>query len=176
MSILSRFKRSINKRLVNTKIQKIPINVPILYGELLKNRYALITGGNSGIGFAIAEAFLRNGANVIISGRNETKLKDSCDKLQTHANKIDFVLLDNNDMQSVQNGFEKAREIAQDKLDVLVNNAGVICGGFANFCETDFDKTINTNLKSVYFLSSLFATYIKTLQNTKGGGGDSICQ
>lgn len=170
MSIFTRLARSIKKRIVVTKIHKIPVNVPVLFGELLTNRYALITGGNSGIGFAMAEAFLRNGANVIISGRNEEKLQDSCNKLKNLAtkSKIDFVLLDNNDIQSVKQGFQNALKISQAKLDILVNNAGIICGSFVHLCETDFDKTMNTNLKSAYFLSQLFATHIKAKHS--GGG------
>lgn len=47
----------------------------------LKDRCALITGGTSGIGFCIAKAFLDSGATVIITGRNNEKLKASCEKL-----------------------------------------------------------------------------------------------
>ena len=73
--------KKIKKHFVKVVEVKVPIYIPVYYGELLKNRYALITGGNSGIGFAIAEAFLRNGANVVISGRNQEKLSNACEKL-----------------------------------------------------------------------------------------------
>lgn len=42
--------------------------VPVLYGELMKNKTALITGGSQGIGFALAKAVIINGGNVIITG------------------------------------------------------------------------------------------------------------
>lgn len=159
--------KKIKKHFVKVVEVKVPIYIPVYYGELLKNRYALITGGNSGIGFAIAEAFLRNGANVVISGRNQEKLSNACEKLSqtsTESN-IDFVLLDNENMQSVQNGFQKVLEKTGGKLDILVNNAGVSSGDFSNLNEKEFDTTLNINLKSVYFLSSLFATHIKSSEN-----------
>jgi FlaA1/EpsC-like NDP-sugar epimerase len=55
--------------------------VTLAPNELLKGRCALITGGTSGIGFCIAKAFLDSGATVIITGRNNEKLKASCEKL-----------------------------------------------------------------------------------------------
>lgn len=131
---------------------------------MLQNRSALITGGYGGIGFAIADAFLRNGANVIISGRNYEKLSNAYQKLSQISTKsnIDFVLLDNENTQSVQNGFAKVLEKTNNKLDILVNNAGISSGDFSNLNEKEFDTTLNINLKSVYFLSSLFATHIKS--------------
>ncbi len=160
--------KKLKKHFVKVVEVKVPIIIPMYYGELLKNRYALITGGNSGIGFAIADVFLRNGANVIISGRNYEKLSNACKKLSSIStsgggeSSIDFVLLDNENTQSVQNGFAKALKKTNNKLDILVNNAGVSSGDFSNLNEKEFDTTLNINLKSVYFLSSLFATHIKT--------------
>lgn len=141
---------------------KVPIHIPMYYGDLLKGRCVLITGCNSGIGFAIAEAFLRNGASVIISGRSKEKLQNALEKLHQISPNADFVLFDNENMQSVKEGFEKTLNLTNNKLDILANNAGVICGDFSNFDEKEFDKTLNTNLKSVYFLSSLFAKHIKS--------------
>ncbi len=50
--------------------------------ELLLGRTALITGGTSGIGLAIAKAFLRSGANVVITGRSEERLMSACSELK----------------------------------------------------------------------------------------------
>lgn len=61
--------------------KKIPIPKPINTSELLKGKVALITGGSSGIGFAMAESFLKSGAKVIIAGTNEEKLRSCCEKL-----------------------------------------------------------------------------------------------
>lgn len=61
--------------------KKIPIPCPIHAPELLKGKVALITGGSSGIGFAMAENFLKSGAKVIIAGTNEEKLRSCCGKI-----------------------------------------------------------------------------------------------
>ena len=54
--------------------QKIPIPILVDSGRILNGKVALITGGSSGIGFAIAEQFLKSGCKVIIAGTNEEKL------------------------------------------------------------------------------------------------------
>ena len=61
--------------------KKISIPNPINASELLKDKVALITGGSSGIGFAMAESFLKSGAKVIIAGTNEDKLRSCCKKI-----------------------------------------------------------------------------------------------
>ena len=48
--------------------------------EVLSGKVALITGGSGGIGFAMAESFLKSGAKVIIAGTNEEKLRSCCEK------------------------------------------------------------------------------------------------
>lgn len=82
---------------------KIPVNNPILYGELLSGRCALITGGTSGIGFAIAEAFLRNKANVVITGRSKQKITDAVERLKKEfpEQAVTGVQLDNCDISKM---------------------------------------------------------------------------
>ena len=81
MSFKKNVKKAISEVLRYMPIKKY-INTPVLYGELLKGKTALITGGTSGIGYEIAESFLRNGANVVISGRNEEKLRAATENLK----------------------------------------------------------------------------------------------
>nr|NIP31488.1 SDR family NAD(P)-dependent oxidoreductase [Candidatus Dadabacteria bacterium]NIQ16247.1 SDR family NAD(P)-dependent oxidoreductase [Candidatus Dadabacteria bacterium] len=57
----------------------------------LKDKVALITGGSKGIGKGVAEAFLKEGAQVLICGRTESYLKETCDKLQVFGD-IDYVV------------------------------------------------------------------------------------
>ena len=66
-----------------TKEEKIqPIIVPTDKEKLLDGKVALITGGSSGIGLAIAKAFMDSGAKVIIAGTNETKLLSALEGLE----------------------------------------------------------------------------------------------
>lgn len=62
--------------------KKVPIPTPVSTEELLKGKVALITGGSGGLGFAMAESFLKSGAKVIIAGTSEEKLRACCEKNQ----------------------------------------------------------------------------------------------
>lgn len=83
----------------------------------LDGKVAIVTGGSSGIGKAIAERFAKEGANVIITGRHEDTLKEVAN------DKISYVVGDMTDSKAV----EKVISLAADKfgrIDILVNNAG----------------------------------------------------
>ena len=67
--------KSILKRFIKVKKEKVLI--PCLEGHFLDNRCAFITGGTSGIGYSIAETFLKNGATVIVTGRDREKIKQA---------------------------------------------------------------------------------------------------
>lgn len=78
-----KIKAWIHKIIMMTKEEKIqPIIVPTDKEKLLDGKVALITGGSSGIGLAIAKAFMDSGAKVIIAGTNETKLLSALEGLE----------------------------------------------------------------------------------------------
>jgi len=85
---------------------------------------AVITGGGSGIGLALARAFSRSGYSVVISGRDMTRLQATADELGKNNAKVQAIACDVRDPDSVQKMFQ---QIAQRyaTLDVLINNAGV---------------------------------------------------
>lgn len=118
----------------------------------LQGKVALITGGNSGIGFGIARAFQKEGACGAIVGRNQATLDTSAQQLGN-----DFIALKGDVTQSADlERLFKATANKFGKLDVLVVNAGgaVEKGNFVsvdNATEEDFDQLINLNLKSVFF-------------------------
>ena len=114
----------------------------------LKNKVAVITGGNSGIGFGIAEAFKNEGAKGVIVGRNEETLDSAVAQLGDNFIAINADVTNLADLERV---FKNTAE-RFGKIDVIVANAGGgAVGTVATTSEADFDKAIDLNLKSVYF-------------------------
>jgi len=114
----------------------------------LKNKVAVITGGNSGIGYGIAEAFKNEGAVGVIVGRNQETLKSAVAQLGDSFIGINADVTNLADLERV---FAATSE-KFGKIDVIVANAGGgTAGTVATIGEADYDKTMNLNLKSVYF-------------------------
>ena len=93
---------------------------------LLKNKTAVITGCNRGIGFSILETYLKNGANVIACVRNKSDLfRDKIDlfskKFEAKVNVVKFNL---ENEEEIEKGFLEIKKISP-KIDILVNNAGI---------------------------------------------------
>ena len=131
--------------------------------ELLTGRTALITGGTSGIGMAIAKAFIEAGAFVVITSRSKKRVdavvKTFCEDLKCEG-KILGLELDNtqigtndsiitNILASVPNG----------TIDILVNNAGIGGGEIATTSVEEYDNVMDTNLKGMFFLSRKYFKY-----------------
>lgn len=160
MSVIERVKREIKRRLQ----VKTPVYVPVLYGELLKGKAALVTGGTRGIGYAIAEAFVRNGAVVVITGRDQLGVDRTCKKLRESASeaKVYGAVMDLTDVNSMGDCFQAIlKQIQGQDIDVLVNNAGIINQTvFAQAEPEDFDRVLETDLKGPYFLSKVVSNYM----------------
>ena len=128
----------------------------------LKNKIAVITGGNSGIGFAIAKAFKKEGAKGSIVGRNQKRL-DTCIKELD----LDFLALkgDVTNVLDLDNVFRQTIN-KFGKLDILVVNAGgavgsATIGSVVDTSEEDYMQTIDLNLKSVFFTVQKALPYMK---------------
>lgn len=118
----------------------------------LKNKVAVITGGNSGIGLGIADAFKSEGAVGAIVGRNKQTLDSSVAALGNDFIGIAADVTKQDDLERIFS--ETAAKFG--KIDALVVNAGgAVDGGemgtVATTSETDFDQSMGLNLKSVYF-------------------------
>ena len=114
----------------------------------LQNKVAVITGGNSGIGFATAQEFIAEGAQVIITGRNAQAVQEAVAKLGQRA--VGVV----SDAGSMADVHQLAAEVKayHAHIDVLFINAGV--GFFAPIAQADeahFDQQFNINVKGAYF-------------------------
>jgi NAD(P)-dependent dehydrogenase (short-subunit alcohol dehydrogenase family) len=114
----------------------------------LKGKTAVITGGNSGIGFATAKVFLREGAKVIITGRNEKSVQEAVQELGKNA----FGIVSDAGKMSDLNSLKQKVEQVSPVVDILFANAGV--GLFAPFSQTTeeiFDSNMDINFKGAYF-------------------------
>jgi NAD(P)-dependent dehydrogenase (short-subunit alcohol dehydrogenase family) len=115
----------------------------------LEGKVALVTGGSRGIGKMIAEGFIAQGATVYISSRKAAichevadELGDKCFALPQDVSNVDGC-------KALAASFMKA----ESKLDILVNNAGAAWGmPFEDFTEQGWDKVMDLNLKSPFFL------------------------
>ncbi|MDP9076134.1 MAG: SDR family oxidoreductase [Bacteroidota bacterium] len=114
--------------------------------NILDQKTALITGGNSGIGYATAKLFKEKGANVIITGRNAQAISQTAAELA-----VTGYTADQADMQAID---DLAASVKTDfgKIDIIFLNAGI--ANFAPFeqsSEQHFDEIININIKGVFF-------------------------
>ena len=142
--ILQCVKRLIKRTLRYFKKQ-VPVYIPILQTDLLNGRVALITGGTSGIGFAIAKSFLNSGATVVITGRNIERVKNTCNKLISintgnYTAKVYGIEMDISKTQEIEEKFWEVISLLDGKkIDILVNNAGILQEGmFGNISENDY--------------------------------------
>lgn len=118
----------------------------------LNKKVAVITGGNSGIGFGIVKEFKKEGAVGAIVGRNQETLDKAVAELGD-----DFIAIraDVTNLDDLERVFKVTYE-KFGKIDTIVANAGgavtgAAFGTVAEVGEADFDKTIELNLKSIYF-------------------------
>jgi uncharacterized oxidoreductase len=119
----------------------------------LQGKRALITGGSSGIGFAIAEAMLAKGARTVITGRRLDVLSRAAELLRAGGGRVDFVAAD----VSTEKGREATLKFALEKLDgldVLVNNAGgVRAGRLEDTTEAEIRAMIEVDLVAPILLT-----------------------
>ncbi len=137
----------------------VKVNIAqIQYGGILKDKSVLITGGSSGIGFAIARKCLNEGAIVIITGRNEEKLREAALKLNNPLLKT--LVWDVSIISQRDERFAEALLFGENKLDILINNAGVLTNeSFHTVTEQGWDKVYDTNSKGLFFLTQFTSDF-----------------
>ena len=120
--------------------------------NLFKNKTALVTGGRSGIGYAITKMMLEHGAKVTICSRKEDLLAKAAAELQAYGD-CDYRPCDTRETEQIQALAAQIKE-RHGKLDILVNNAG---GQFPALAEMINDKgwnaVIRNNLNGTFFMS-----------------------
>lgn len=117
----------------------------------LKDKIAVVTGGSSGIGKAIALRFADEGAKVIIVGRKEEALKEVC-KLN---NNLCYIAGDVTNSQVINKIIEKIKTDFNSQLDILVNNAGWCpVQPITEVTVEDYDKAFNLDVRAVVELTT----------------------
>jgi NAD(P)-dependent dehydrogenase (short-subunit alcohol dehydrogenase family) len=119
----------------------------------LEGRTALVTGGSRGIGQMIAEGFAAQGARVYISSRSAEACEEAAAKINADGG---TAIPLPHDISTVDGARELARAVGEreSRLDILVNNAGAAWGApLAEFPETGWDKVMDLNVKSPFFLT-----------------------
>lgn len=149
---------------VNVEHRVVANIVNLSPSDLLKGKSVLVTGGTSGIGYAIAKAMLNAGAEVVITSRSAERARSAAEKLQIECNGNKLVYGYGMDAQNVS-GFENSIiEILSlfsfHRIDILINNAGIGGGDISSTTEGEYEAVMNTNLKSSFFLSRIVAKHM----------------
>ena len=116
----------------------------------LKNRIAIVTGGNGGIGLGMARGLARAGAHVVVAGRNAEKSAGAVRELERVGGQASSVMVDVADEASVTRLMDTVRT-RQGRLDILINNAGInIRKPLHELALSEWRQVIDTNLTSAY--------------------------
>lgn len=133
----------------------------------LQNKVAIVTGGSRGIGFATVEAFLKEGAAVILTASSPATAGKAVAALRAKypQSRIEGISPDLSSLESVQKAF---REVVDryGRLDILVNNAGVSeSTPLLNYTEETYDKVMDLNVKGVFNATRAAVEYMEAQGN-----------
>ncbi|NOX38930.1 MAG: 3-oxoacyl-[acyl-carrier-protein] reductase [Calditrichaeota bacterium] len=116
----------------------------------LKDRVAIVTGSTRGIGEAIARAFAREGAWVVIVGRNGERAEKVAAEIREQGGQAMAVVADVSRMEDAQNLVKQTLD-TWGKIDILVNNAGITRDNLLlRMSEAEWDEVLNINLKGAF--------------------------
>ena len=124
--------------------------------DLLKDQIAVVTGGTRGIGYAIVQKFLEQGATVILFGSRQSSAEAAIAKL--HSENPEYSVTG---LTSVEQTFSQIVK-EHKRIDILVNNAGISArDSLYDYSEADFDKIMDLNVKAVWNCTKAVAPYMR---------------
>jgi NAD(P)-dependent dehydrogenase (short-subunit alcohol dehydrogenase family) len=128
---------------------------------------ALITGGTSGIGRAVADKLARLGIHAVVVGRNVERGEKTIAEIRATGGRADFISSDLRDASSAREVARRAVEFGNGQVDILINNAGIFPFGPTHEASEElFDRVYSLNVKVPYFLVGALAPLM-----AKNGGG-----
>ena len=133
----------------------------------VRGKVALITGGSRGIGEMIARAYVENGVRVYITARKT----EACDALASELSRFGECISIPGDISRLDEIDRISAEIEkrESKLDILVNNAGASWGAdFATFPESGWDKVMDLNVKSAFFMTQRLLNLLQAAGSSDG--------
>ena len=143
-------------------IRKTKLYLLLFKMAKLEGKVSLVTGGGSGIGRGIAILFAKEGSEVIIIGRTEQLLKETC---EFNPKKITYIVGDITKEESINNLIEYITK-KFGKLDILVNNAGLSIGeSIKELKLSSYDKTFDLNVRA---LVNITITCLPLILKSKG--------
>ena len=114
---------------------------------------ALITGGTSGIGRAVANKLASLGIHVVVVGRNAERGEKTLAEIRAAGGQADFISSDLRDAANARQVAKKAIELGNGHVDILINNAGIFpFGPTDKTSEEEFDRVYSLNVKAPFFL------------------------
>ncbi|WP_201005523.1 SDR family NAD(P)-dependent oxidoreductase [Paenibacillus glycanilyticus] len=134
-----------------------------------QNKVAIITGGSSGMGKAVAIELVKKGARVVINGRREQTLAEAAKEIDPTGLNIAYVAGDISKPQVAERLISEA--IARfGRVDTLINNAGIfLAKPFTEYTEEDFDAVLSTNVAGFFHITQRVLT-----EMLKAGSGHIV--
>ena len=159
----------INTHTYENSDKTLSVNISIgqlTAGSILSGKVILITGATKGIGYALANACIAQGARVIVTGRNLDKTALISNRLGPNCKAL---LIDMRNTPEFERKLEDATQFFGN-IDCLVNNAGISLheGDFVNVTEESWDAQLDTNLKGPFFLTQAWLRYYRKRKMTTG--------
>lgn len=129
----------------------------------LSGKTALISGASSGLGAFFAEVLAKAGANVIVTARRVDKLQQLAEKIRAEGGSAHPLAMDVSSPDSIEQAFQQVDQLT-DKLDIVVNNAGVVSTPekFLTQSEEDWSFVLDTNLKGAWRVGQQAGRRMKT--------------
>ena len=127
----------------------------------LEGKVAIVTGATSGMGRATAVLFAKEGAKVVVTGRNEERAKDVVDQIKAEGGEALYVIVDASNVEDCKKIFDATIE-AYGTVDILVNNAGMLSmSPLMEVSIEEWNKVFAVNVTSALYLTQLCAPVMK---------------